>query len=86
MNVKQSALLLAHWGGDHADLTRDLRRQFPRLTVAQASDFIDEAVEKLRVRDAEIDRLADAEEARAREAEHDLSQTMHEEGDATRPG
>lgn len=81
MNIKQAAVFLANAGGDRRDLARDLRRQFPRLTVAWSLELVDEALATVAARDAELDRLANAEHDPPRKADFSEFDRFFDEGD-----
>lgn len=71
-------MLVATYGLENrSQIANAILSEYPRADV---DALIDEAAQELAESEAEADRLIAEEEARARDAEHDLSKSMHLQG------
>ena len=74
------ALFLAGIGYERDDVVAAVVDDF-KLTRDRANAIVDEAFAKAAQQQQELDRAVERDEAAARAAEHDVSTTMHQEGE-----
>jgi hypothetical protein len=72
------AVFLAGIGYPRTEIVDAVRKDFPD---ADADAVTDAAIGSARQQNAELDRAVERDEAAARAAEHDVSKTMHQEGE-----
>lgn len=75
------AQFLAGIGYDRVQVVAAVREDFPDRHTPFVDRVVDDAFEAVAKQNAELDRAVERDEEAARAAEHDVSKTMHQEGE-----